>query len=435
MYNEIIDNHPGALPQRKSSLHLFSVLQFSFSLIALVAVWGVALITVLVGLFSALEGSIDPRDSLPLLLITASAFTGGLLLVPSVVLSIRRIINRPARGPAKFSQQRWPAFIILFLPVILAFGHLAATRTGPSWILLPPMHVLAVILPVIWLAYLAVRGLSLGSPQRAWGVFGSGLALGPVLILFSELVLIILFVVLGVLYISGDSELSRAILSLSEELSQGTPDPERLTQLLTPYLASPLLISAAFAFIAGLVPLVEEALKPIGVWLLIGRPLSPGEGFAAGALSGAGFAIFESLAAGATDETWTILVVARIGTAIIHILTTSLMGWALVLAWRQKRYLRLLGTYLGVVILHGAWNALTINYTFTGIFEELQLSASNVLPRLGSITPLILSAFAALAFAALLLLNRQLRSREYPQAGMQTETPLGEIGEEPQDVL
>lgn len=432
--NDQIESLSGSDNQRKSPPGLLSVLQFSLALLALIALWGGAVIALLAGFLTAGEYNGELSTSLPLFLIASSVFTAGLLVLPSMILSLRRIINRPVAGVSAFPQQRWPAFIILLLPPVLVIGHFAATHPTISWIALPPLHILAVLLPSLWLVFLAVRGLSIGSRQRAWGVFDSGLVLGPIIIMFFELIAVILLIVIGVFYISSDSELSRAILSLSEEIYQGSPNPEMLTELLAPYLSSPVLIIAVFAFVAGLVPLVEEALKPVGVLLLIGRPLSQAEGFAAGALSGAGFAIFESLAATSSGESWVILVVARVGTAIIHILTTSLMGWALVSAWRQKRYLRLLGTYLGVVILHGAWNALTVNSLFSGIFNELQITTSTIFPQLGAITPLILGIFAALAFAALIWVNRLLRLDRNAKTD-DPRDPASAVGEQPDVML
>jgi hypothetical protein len=183
------------------------------------------------------------------------------------------------------------------------------------------------------------------------------------------------------------------------------------------------------------VPLVEEAVKPIGVWLLLKRSLSPAEGFAAGALSGAGFAIFESLAASSTGEGWLILVSGRIGTAAVHILTTALMGWALVLARSQKRYLRLVGTYLGVVLIHGAWNALTMFAAINGIQNELDLGVSEILPQISPFTPYILAVMALLIFAALLWVNRHLRRSQDVVEGNPPQDEQNSIVEQSRGVL
>ena len=191
-----------------------------------------------------------------------------------------------------------------------------------------------------------------------------------------------------------------------------------------------------FGFFSLMVPLAEEALKPIGVWLLAGRKLSPAAGFTAGAMSGAGFAIFESLTASTSGEQWTMLVVGRIGTAVVHILTSALMGLAIVNAWNRRRYLRLAATYLGVVLLHGAWNGLSILYAIDGMVTGLDLEGGLQLPAFMSATPYILAVFSALLFAALLWTNRRLyRSLPIPGAQEQRFDPAEHSGSQDEGVL
>ena len=106
-------------------------------------------------------------------------------------------------------------------------------------------------------------------------------------------------------------------------------------------MASPAVVASVFVYIAVLVPLIEEILKPIGVWLLAGRKLTPVDGFMAGVLSGAGYALFENLFLSSSGEQWMSVVLARVGTGAVHMFTTSLVGWGLASAWGQGRYLRL----------------------------------------------------------------------------------------------
>jgi RsiW-degrading membrane proteinase PrsW (M82 family) len=108
------------------------------------------------------------------------------------------------------------------------------------------------------------------------------------------------------------------------------------------------------------VPLIEELFKPIGVLLLLRRPLTAAQGFALGALCGAGYALAENLTIGADAETWALISVGRFGTTIMHIFTAALSGYALARAKNEKRYLALIGTYLLNVFIHGAWNSLVV---------------------------------------------------------------------------
>src|SRR4030067_2197270 len=106
----------------------------------------------------------------------------------------------------------------------------------------------------------------------------------------------------------------------------------------------------------------------LGGWCLGGSRLPPAEGFTAGILCGAGYALVESLILSVDGgEQWVSLVFARIGTAVVHPLTSGLTGWALAYAWRENRYLRLGAAYLGAVLLHGLWNGLTMLILITDL--------------------------------------------------------------------
>ena len=398
------------IPDQKSRTHWPSVLQFVFSTLAIIGLWSIAFITLALGLMDRTPGLGSANNSLSLLMISGITFASGLLVTPSAVLSIRRITGRPVTSYPRYPSWIQPRFLIFVLPVVLLSGYLVITQTALSWLLLPPLHVLAVLIPIVWLVYLMVRGLPLGSPQRSWGVFDSGLILGPALILLAELLALASFVIIALVYISSHPDLYNEIMSLFEQLT-GVPSTEIVIELLAPYLTSPWTIFAIFVFAAIVVPLIEEALKPIGVWLLAGRNLSPAEGFAAGALCGAGFALFESMAMTSGGVDWVVPVVARISTAVIHIFTTSLMGWALASAWSERRYARLGITYLGVVLLHGTWNGLTLMMTVSGLFLELgQGTQAPFLALIGTLAPFLLSLITILVFIAMLRLNRGFRT-------------------------
>ena len=249
---------------------------------------------------------------------------------------------------------------IILLPLAVLLGDQVARRAELGW-LLAPFHVLAIGLPVLWLALLGLRGLPSGSPQRAWGVFASGLVIGPFLILVLEMVTIAGLLILWAIWVASQPELSAEFADLVQRLQYAPPNEEVILRILSPYLMRPATLFAILFVVAGIVPLIEETLKPIGIWLLAGRGLTPAEGFSAGILSGAGFALFENL--GNTSlggEGWSTLVIVRISTVLLHMLTTGLTGWALASAWSEKRYLRLGITFSIAVALHGLWNSMAV---------------------------------------------------------------------------
>ncbi len=395
-------------PNLERKIHWYSVVQFALSVLAIFNLWSSAFGLIVVGMTSWLVDIGAAPEPLSLLMMAAGMIAAGLLLVPSASYALWRLLGREVKSsPLQFGGLR-PSLLILAFPLVLLLGYWAINIPALAWLLIPPLHVLAIGLPVLWLLYLGVRDLPLGSPQRRWGVFGSGLVLGPVLILALEAVALLGLAIVGGFFIAGQPDLVRELSNLAEWLSLTEPAPEMVFERLGPYLMRPGVIFAVITFGALIVPLIEEALKPIGVWLLIGRNLRPSAGFAAGVLSGAGYALFESLAITTGAEDWISLVVIRVGTTVIHILTTGLTGWALTLAWRRNRYLLLGFTYLGAVLYHGLWNGLTLLNSFATLSQEFQIPANIPLPGLANLAPNILGAMAAAALLALLIVNRHL---------------------------
>ena len=348
-------------------------------------------------------------DPLPMFLMAAGSAVSGLLLVPSAFYALWRLMGKQVEAPAHVLRKLQPGWWVLALPAVVLLGYLITQYSRITWLLLPVLHVLAIGLPVLWLLWLTVRGLPLGSPQRMWGVFDSGLVLAPALIAVAEIFAALAYVLLGALAIAGKPELVQRFTSLSSWFAYGSPSPEEVIQVLGPLLVKPAVILAALSFWSLVVPLIEELFKPIGVWLLAGRDLSPAAGFAAGALSGAGYALFESLALTSSGAEWTALVVARIGTSAVHILTASLTGWGMAMAWKYRRYALLGLTYLGAVFIHGLWNGLTLFSSFSALAEAqgLPLDIPGV-AQLGQIAPIGLITMALAAFAALLWANWRL---------------------------
>jgi len=188
-----------------------------------------------------------------------------------------------------------------------------------------------------------------------------------------------------------------------ESAPQSPPDPQALLEGLGPFLSQPFLIGGILVFASLVVPIIEEAVKPIGVWLLLGRRITPAAGFAAGALSGAGFALFENLLLASGTDGWATLQVARLGTSIVHILATGLVGFALASAWQKKRFGQLLGVYTGAVLLHGTWNAFSMFMTFGEIQRSLATPPNETawLISLAELAPFVMGGLALASLAIL----------------------------------
>jgi RsiW-degrading membrane proteinase PrsW (M82 family) len=391
---------------RNKPVDWLSIAQFAFSLLAVLGLWGLAFGAALIGLLGMGEEFALPGVSLAI-----GAVGLSLLLLPSTVLALLRLLGSDLaeRTRLKVKLGWWPLAAALLLLVVLLLGNWAVASGSIEWLALPVLHFLAVGLPILLLVYLGMRRLPPGSLQRRWGLFDSGLALSPLLIIIAEMVVLAVFAAGGVVWITTQPELMDVLRDLASQMTSGVV-PDKFVELIGPLLLRPGFIAAAFVFVALIVPLIEEALKPVGMWFLHGRLQGPAAGFVAGLLSGAGYAMFESLVAFNGGEEWVPVTMARMGTAVVHITVSGLVGWALVGAWRQRRYLALAGTYLAAVAIHGTWNAMTVILVVDGMAaaqpEPVSMPA---ISALASAAPFILIGLGLLCITLLMVWNRRLQ--------------------------
>jgi hypothetical protein len=113
---------------------------------------------------------------------------------------------------------------------------------------------------------------------------------------------------------------------------------------------------------------------------------------------------------------WVSLVVARVGTGVVHILTSGLSGWALALTWRNHRrhglaaYIRLGLVYLLAVLIHGLWNGFTVAMVFASLLQSLGETGWSLLVQANGAAPYVLVAISILGLGVLVWANWHLRS-------------------------
>ena len=152
---------------------------------------------------------------------------------------------------------------------------------------------------------------------------------------------------------------------------------------------------------------------------------TPAQGFALGVLSGAGFALAESLFASATaDASWAVTLGMRAISGAMHMLAAGLVGWGIAYARLEKRYLRLIGMTLLAMLLHGVWNAGAVFTIAGGVGVMLSMPDFDIL---GSIMMLagtgLLFFLMTGMFLALILINIRLRtSPTTPSPEMHSDT-------------
>jgi len=408
-----------------------AILQLVFSTLAAVLLLGTAVIIVIVNLVQYLTPGSARTDLTQTFMVAASLAFAGVLVIPSAWYSWKSISSTDT-GAQPAPERRGFGLILTIIVVVLVpgallLGNWAAQNTRVDWLLLPPLNILATGLPALWLVYLGTHGLPLGSFRRRWGVFASGLVLGPLIIIILELLALVGMGILAILWLMINPSTSSQLTDLVIHLENSSGNPDAILRIMLPYLLNPGLLLIVFAFISVIVPMIEETLKPLGVWLLAGQKLSPAQGFVYGVLSGAGFGLFENLGNTSNGgEAWALLASSRISTLLLHCFTAGMVGWALVSAWSQRRYLRLGISFILAVLIHGLWNGMAVLGAVSTLQGVSNVSIPTSLQRIGS-----LSAWGIVVLGAIVLvlyigfnaaLRRNLPATPPPNTG-QAQTP------------
>ncbi len=398
-------------------VHLPSILQLLISGFGLIFFLTSTVGLFIAGIFARFGGGLAGASSLPFFTLGWTSLAVCLLLLPSLVYALLRLFGRDDALPGwKLPNSFRASLIALALwPVLLLIGQAVSTRYAINWIFLPPIQVLVVMIPLWFLVELGRRGLPGGSPQRRWGVLSVGLVITPTLAVIVEIALLIVLFAAWVVWLVQNPQALNEVNRLAQRLALSPQDSETILRILRPYLQRPVVIYALLAILAGVVPLIEELLKPLGVWGVASLRLTPAEGFVAGLISGAAFAMMET--SGVLGQqgagTWAGTVIARSGTGLLHTVTAGLTGWGLALAWSKGAYLRLAGLFLLAFSLHAAWNTLGI---FMGVFANFRgpgfSNFSLTLGRINLISPYALGVLAVTMLLILIGTNRSLKKVE-----------------------
>ena len=423
-----------------------SYLQLGVSALSAIGLLAMAAFLGIGGAVELYTSGLESAEAIRDFLMAFSLGLVGVLCLPSAWFSYKRLSSKDPKGflanqdssPANNLVQPEPELaketfrvsmhkepfrlvtllLVIGLPLSLGLGQLASTSKTVAWLLLPPLNLVATGLPVLWLAMLGMRKLDGGSLQQRWGLFVAGAAVGPVFSLLVEFAVLALGGVLALVYVSTQPELMSEIQDLAAQIRGMTaPDQEALMELLAPYLKNPAVITGLLLVVAVSAPLVEELFKPIGLWLLAWKKLTPAQGLVAGIISGAGFALFENLGnTSGAGELWALVALSRIPAAMLHMTTSGLMGWAMVTAWSSGRYWKLALSYAAAVTIHGLWNGLAV-LSATSLPGDLSASAVQEMAAKGVALVAALVLLGISIFFLYLRLNRSQRPKpEAPAA-------------------
>jgi hypothetical protein len=378
-----------------------------------------ALIVCLVFLISPMQSAGTGADSAQLLNILFVILAVILLTIPAVVSAIRSLAgSRRGRSiPHKFLVA---TLALLLVPLILWLDG-QQNASLPATALSAITNVLTILIPIWWFLELGRLKLTDNNAKRQWGLFSFSTYITLPLIMLVELVVLGFALLFAALWLVQQPGFSTLLPKLGDPMALDPALLDRFSNDIALLLLRPGVIAFLAAGVVLVIPLIEELLKPLGVWLLHKRGLTPAEGFTLGLICGAAFALLESLfsISAVMPGERLFVITGRLGTGLLHIFTAGLTGWSLASTWRDSKYLRVALAYTISVLLHGAWNFFAL---LMGLHSLGDLMPRIISPALSGAAEWVLVGLAILLLSALIGFNLYLRRKTSPP-------PLPEITE------
>ena len=152
-----------------------------------------------------------------------------------------------------------------------------------------------------------------------------------------------------------------------------------------PICQDPKVYNLLLIAVAVIAPVVEEAVKPLGVIILIGRIRSAAEAFVLGLACGIGFDLIETSGyISANYNDWLSTALIRTGAGLLHGFGAAMvaLGWYYLVHRGKKHVLKSFGCWLYAVAQHaiwnGSWGLVLLPAPFGQFFSNLTLTIGSV---------------------------------------------------------
>ena len=376
------------------------------------------------------KGEIDPLQTS----IVGTAFIAlGLGLGLSLGWQgLSSLLGRPSRPFRSRLERRNSAVGLLLALFVLSVvvGQIILVTDFFAPLVFPPFYFLGAVLPpLIVVAFVGRRLTSAAVPVRWREVVlqtGSGAFLATFLAFGLEATfgLFSLFAVLLAVALTPNGMAWLQALMANLQDPSWIANPVNLYQM----LLSPPIAIALVLILVVIAPLGEELFKSLGVALMSYRQPGAARAFLWGVAGGAGFAIAEGLFSAASAlEGWSVMVLLRVGTTLMHCLGSGLMGLGWYHLLRTRRPWHILGTYAASVGLHILWNVGAIGMVAISL-GTMASGADKVSLALSGLGVLVLGAYLILlalfmAFAIYYLTGRGRGEQLSPNSAPQSLSP------------
>lgn len=338
-------------------------------------------------------------------MVISLVLTGFVFLVisfVSVVTTIQKITgNAKTVRPSTNARLIWSiAELLVVFGFAALVGFVFPEVKAIAWAVLA---VPGIAIPVFLLLRLGTRGQIPGNPKRNYGLLTFSVGVSTPFIVLVEILVFIIVLVVFVGGLLGKPEFSAFFNAIRNNPALLQSDPASLASEFGKLFNPSNLLGWLLLVVAGIMPLVEELFKTLGVWLLKVRNPDPAESMRAGLLCGGGFALFEGLLSVISLELssvafseWVGLILGRFGGSLLHILTGGIIGLAIGKFWQNRKFGSLLLSYLVAWLLHASWNALAVFGGVNPLMHESQVQAFWPYVGLGILVVVMIFGFSRL---------------------------------------
>ncbi len=338
----------------------------------------------------------------------------GMLLVLISIQAISLVrVNRTQYFTVLLPEQKVDLFkiaswaLIGWVFVILLGQYLAARYMFKF--LLPLLNILAIGLPIWWLFELGRRKLVRTDALTTQGSLSLGTTLIPILAIAVELFALYFFFLLVFSNLKAQPGFMELFRTVVQQQGAGFSD-QQSRQFFGLVFQNPLTIVFILIFICGIVPLIEEFFKPLGILLFANEKPTPAQGFVLGMLCGAAFGFLESvMALSDTGSNWYMVVLLRAAAGLLHMVATGITGWGYAVAVNGKGPWRAFLALLASVGLHAVWNLFAILASLLPLIATEGQPISTALKWAGTAAPVILVLLTVGMLVFLIRLNRRFR--------------------------
>lgn len=388
---------------------IYAIAQVILSSLGFLSSLAAAGILLSFGVFGSLIDTETVSEAGIMMVIGWTSLLIAFAFIPALISALFYLQGKPMPALKQSIQQigQVALFIIWILSIVVVMltSQYQSLNFITSLLILP-----LVVVPILFFFFIGARNLSLGNHPRTWGAVAFNFAITMPVVLMVELLLFVIIFLIVAIWLAGQPELLSQILLYSEQISNGVFESQEAEKILVDLISQPIVLNGSILVIALLVPLLEELFKPMAIWFLAGKHLTPSQGFVGGLIGGACFAMLESLGAVGipADSEWLILLFGRTGTGLLHVTLSGMVGWGFASAFYNKNWGRAILAYVSAVAIHGLWNFFAL---LSGIVPLLPITEemTNLPVILGQMGVFVLILIFLVNLVLLFSFNRHLQ--------------------------